>query len=90
MNSYICTTKLFFMTQKVTLLLKGDNVKFAKKIAKKKGKSMSKMIDDYLDLLQRIDKQFSREKLHPWVKEFGGIVNTGKNEDIKSIYNIAE
>jgi len=78
------------MTQKVTLLLKSSNIQFAKKSAKKKGKSMSKMMDEYLDLLQRIEKQFSKEKLHPFVKEFGGMVNTGKNEDIKSIYNISE
>lgn len=78
------------MTQKVTLLLKSNNISFAKKNAKEKGTSMSKMIDDYLDLLQRIDKQLSKEKLHPFVKEFGGLVNTGKNEDIKSIYNINE
>ncbi|MEO9021243.1 MAG: DUF6364 family protein [Ginsengibacter sp.] len=78
------------MTKKVTLLLNHDNLKFAKKIAKEKGKSMSKMVDDYFALLKRIDMQFSNEKLHPWVKEFGGMVNTGKNEDIRSIYNIDE
>ena len=78
------------MTQKVTLLLKSENISFAKEAAKRKGKSMSKMVDEYIDLLQRIDKQLSKEKLHPFVKEFGGIVNTGKNEDIKSIYNISE
>ncbi|HUZ60323.1 MAG TPA: DUF6364 family protein [Hanamia sp.] len=76
------------MTKKVTLLLKDDNLKFAKKVAKKKGTSMSKMVDDYFALLKRIDKQFSKEKLDPWVQKFGGIVDTGKNEDIKSIYNI--
>ena len=79
-----------FMTQKITLLLKEDNVKFAKKMAKKKGQSVSMIFDDYLDLLKRIDEQSSKEQLHPWVKEFGGMVNTGKNEDIKSIYNINE
>ena len=75
------------MTQKVTLLLKSNNIRFAKKNAKGKGKSMSKMIDEYLDLLQRIDKQLSKEKdLDPFVKEFGGMVSTGKNEDLKSPY----
>ena len=45
---------------------------------------MSKMIDDYLDLLQRIDKQLAKEELDPFVKEFGGMIHTGKNEDVKS------
>ena len=72
------------MTQKVTLLLKSNNVQFAKKNAKKKRTSMSKMIDDYLDLLQRIDKQLAKEELDPFVKEFGGMIHTGQNEDVKS------
>ncbi len=78
------------MKQKVTLLLKSTNVRFAKKKAKKKGSSMSKIVDDYFDLLQRIDKQLAAEDLDPFVKEYSGIVNTGKNEDIRSIYNISE
>lgn len=78
------------MTQKVTLLLKSKNVKFAKDTAKKKDKSMSKMVDDYLDLLQKIEKRLSEEELDPFLKEFAGIVNSGKNEDIRSIYNLDE
>ena len=74
------------MTQKVTLLLKSSNVQFAKKNAKRKGTSMSKMIDEYLDLLQRIDKKMSEEKLDPFVKRFGGMVSTGKNVDVKSLF----
>lgn len=74
------------MTQKVTLLLKSQNISFAKKSAKKSGTSMSKMIDEYLDLLQRIDKKISEEELDPFVKRFGGMVSTGKNVDIKSLF----
>ncbi len=44
---------------------------------------MSKMIDDYLDLLQRIDKQMAKEDLDPFVKKFGGMISTGKNVDVK-------
>jgi hypothetical protein len=74
------------MTQKVTLLLKSSNVKFAKQSAKQKGKSMSKMVDEYLDLLQRIDKKLGEEELDPFVKRFGGMVSTGKNVDVKSLF----
>lgn len=72
------------MTQKVTLLLKSDNINFAKKNAKRSGRSMSKMVDEYFDLLQRIDKKMSKAKSDPFIKEFGGMINTGKNEDIKA------
>ncbi len=74
------------MTQKVTLLLKSENVSFAKKNAKKKGTSMSKMIDGYLDVIKQIDKKMKNEKMDPFVKKFSGIVNTEKNEDKNSIF----
>jgi hypothetical protein len=71
------------MTQKVTLLLKEENIRFAKKSARVSGKSMSKMVDEYLDLLKRIDKKMKNEELGPFAKRFGGMVSTGKEEDIK-------
>ena len=40
------------------------------------------------DLLKNIEEELSKEELSPWLKEFGGIVNTGRNKNIKSIYNI--
>lgn len=70
------------MAQKVTLLFKEENVNFAKKEAKRRGTSMSKMLDEYLDLLKRIDKKMKSEKLHPYVKE-GGMISTGKNERVR-------
>ena len=79
-------TKIFLIKQRVTLNFKSTNARFLKKMVKEKKVSISKIVDEYLDLLQRIDKKLSKEKLDPWVKKFGGIVNTGKNEDIKSIY----
>lgn len=47
---------------------------------------MSKMMDEYLDLLQRIDKKMAKEELRPFVKKFGGMVSTGKNVDVKSLF----
>jgi hypothetical protein len=72
------------MTQKVTLLLKSENVKFAKKDAKERGTSMSKMFDIYTGIRKRMEKKMENEKLDPLVKKFGGMIRTGKNEDIKS------
>jgi Family of unknown function (DUF6364) len=74
------------MAQKITLSLKESNVKFAKKEAMRTKKSVSKIVDDYLDLLQRIDAVHKKGKLSPFVKRFGGMVDTGKNEDVKNIF----
>jgi len=71
------------MAQKVTLLFKEENVDFAKREAKRRGTSMSRMLDEYLDLLKRIDKKMKSEKLHPYVKEVSGMINTGKNERVR-------
>ena len=62
-----------------------SNIRKAKKIAAKRGTSVSKIVEDYIVLLDRIEQSLKKEKMHPFVKEFGGIVNTGKNEDVKSI-----
>ena len=73
------------MAQKITLSLKESNVRFAKKQAGKTKVSISKMIDEYLDLLQRIDTAYKKEKLSPFVKRFSGMVSTGKDENVKNI-----
>ena len=83
---YICTTNYFFMAQKITLSLKESNVKFVKNHALKTQKSVSKIVDDYLELLKKIDNAYKKEKLNPFVKEFGGMISTGKNETVNSIF----
>jgi hypothetical protein len=45
------------MKQRITLYLKPENILFAKKHAAQNNISVSKMIDDYLDLLQKIEKK---------------------------------
>ncbi len=74
------------MAQKITLSLKESNVKFAKKKASSSNTSVSKIFDEYLDLLQKIDVVYKKNKLTPFAKRFSGIVNTGKNEDLKNIF----
>jgi hypothetical protein len=73
------------MAQKITLSLKESNVKFAKRQAGKTKTSISKMVDEYLDLLQRIEAAYKKEKLTSFVKRFSGMVSTGKDENVKSI-----
>jgi hypothetical protein len=74
------------MSQRITLSLKQANIKFAKKQADRSNTSVSKMVDDYFDLLQRIEMTYRKEKPASFIKGFAGIVNTGKNEDTKSIF----
>ena len=74
------------MAQKITLSLKESNVKFAKSTAKKNSTSVSKIVDTQLELLKRIDDEFKNAKPDPWVKRFAGIINTGKNEDPKNMF----
>jgi len=74
------------MSQKITLSLNESNVKFAKRKAKTSKTSVSKIVDGQLDLLRRIEEALKKEKLHPWVKEFGGMIDTGKNEDPKNLF----
>ena len=73
------------MSNRITLMMNEANIKKAKKIAAKRGRSVSKIVEDYIILLDKIDQTLKTEELHPFVKKFGGIVNTGKNEDKKSI-----
>ncbi len=49
------------------------------KMKKKNEKSTAKILEKYPDLLEKIEEKMKSEKLHPWVKEFAGIINKGKD-----------
>ena len=68
------------MANRITLMMSEANIKKAKKIAAKRGSSVSKILEDYVVLLDKIEQRLKKEELSPFVKQFGGIVNTGKNE----------
>ncbi len=85
-NGIFVPPKELTMAQKITLSLKESNVKFIKNHASVNQKSVSKIVDDYLDLLKKIDAASKKEKLNPFVKEFSGMVSTGKNETRHSIF----
>jgi GR25 family glycosyltransferase involved in LPS biosynthesis len=73
------------MSNRITLLMSETNIRKAKKIAAKRGRSVSKIVEDYIVLLDKIEQRLKKDELHPFVKEFGGIVNTGKDETKKTI-----
>ena len=73
------------MSNRITLMMSETNIKKAKKIAAKRGSSVSKIVEEYIVLLDKIEQRLAKEDLSPFVKRFGGIVNTGKNETKQSI-----
>jgi GTP1/Obg family GTP-binding protein len=66
-------------------MMNENNIRKAKKIAAGRGTSVSKMLEDYIELLDKIEQRLKKEGLSPFVKRFGGMVNTGKTETKQSI-----
>ena len=51
------------------------------KMKGEKEKGTAIMLEKYPAILEKIEKKMKAEKLHPWVKEFAGISNIGKDEN---------
>ena len=73
------------MTQKVATTLKGKSRSRKNMMEAKKG--TDEILKKYPDLLEKIEEKMKNIELHPWVKKFGGIINTGKSEDKHSIFD---
>ncbi len=73
------------MASKITLLMSEANIKRAKKIAAERGSSVSKIVEDYIESLDLIERRLKQETPSTFVKKFAGIVNTGKTESKKTI-----
>ncbi len=73
------------MANRITLMMSEVNIKKAKKIAAKRGSSVSSILEDYVVLLDKIEQRLKKGDMNPFVKKFAGIVNTKKNETKKSI-----
>lgn len=71
------------MDTKLTLKLDNSIIEQAKRYAKKKNTSLSKLIESYLDLL--VNPKDSQE-VTPLVKSLSGVVNLPKNYDYKKNY----
>ena len=42
--------------------------------------------DEYNELLKKIDAYLETEELHPWVKEVSGMVSSGREETMETIF----
>jgi hypothetical protein len=72
-----------FMTAKLTITLKKDVMERAKYFARNSGRSLSALIEQYLDTLTQ---ESSDQKLSPKLKKLIGVVNLPTDFDEKKEY----
>jgi|TARA_B110000967_G_scaffold202729_1_gene242102 predicted metalloendopeptidase len=72
------------MDKKLTLSLKDTVIEQAKEYAKSNNTSVSKLIEAYLALLTKKNKE--KSEITPLVKELSGVLSANKNFDIKESY----
>jgi hypothetical protein len=76
------------MNTKLTLSIPKIEVDYAKKIAKKRGKSVSKMVEDYFAGLKRIEEE-SKSDADPLVSELAGVVSSGSDDILADLFGKA-
>ncbi len=72
------------MDTKLTIKLNEDVISRAKSYAKKRQTSLSKMIENYLDVVSKPDSEES--EITPLVKSLSGVLNLPENYDYKKDY----
>lgn len=75
------------MAQDIELLIKGDDVNEVETKVPAWRSAGFATEEEYNALMKKIDNYLQTEELHPWVKEFAGIVNTGKEESTETIFD---
>lgn len=73
------------MDTKLTLKLEQKIIERAKDYAKNHNTSLSKLIENYLQSLTKIDNE--KEKISPLVKSLSGIIDIPKNYNSKEDYS---
>lgn len=61
------------------------DVDYAKKIAKRRGKSVSKMVEDYFAGLKRMEEESKNEE-DPLVEELAGIISSGSSDIMAELF----
>jgi hypothetical protein len=72
------------MTTKLTLTIKENTIKKAKLYAKHTGRSLSKLIENYLETLT--EENINKSALSPKLQKIAGIVKLPEDFDEKVIY----
>ncbi len=73
------------MTTKLTLTVEESTIKKAKSYAKHTGRSLSELIENYLETL--VEQNNDKEQLSPKLKQLIGIVKLPENFDEKKELN---
>ena len=71
------------MNTKLTLTIEQEIIKRAKDYAKEKNRSLSDIIENYLKVLTKEEKQQREKKLNPVVSSLKGSFRMPKNMDYK-------
>ncbi|HET8802941.1 MAG TPA: DUF6364 family protein [Aequorivita sp.] len=71
------------MNTKLTLTIEQEVIQRAKKYAKDKNRSLSDIIENYLKILTKEEKDKELKKLNPVVKSLRGSFKMPKNMDYK-------
>jgi hypothetical protein len=61
------------------------DVEYAKKIAKRRGKSVSKMVADYFAGLKRMEEESKNEE-DPLIKELAGVISSGSSDIMAELF----
>jgi len=73
------------MNTKLTLSIPKKDVDYAKKIAKRRGKSVSKMVEDYFAGLKRMEEESKNEE-DPLVEELAGVISSGSSDIMAELF----
>jgi len=74
------------MNQKLTLKLNGRTIQKAKAAAKKRGQSLSKMVENYFESVTANYPSVREKEISPRVRALSGIVKVPKNFDPEKEY----
>ncbi len=73
------------MNTKLTLSIPKREVEYAKRIAKKRGKSVSKMVEDYFAGLKRMEEE-SKSHEDVLIKELAGVISSGSDDIMADLF----
>ncbi|MDQ6889933.1 MAG: DUF6364 family protein [Bacteroidota bacterium] len=68
------------MKSKLTVLVEEKNIRFAKRYAKEKNTSVSFLLNQFLEDLQRNSARKKNITDDKWVEKYAGIFNTGSSD----------
>lgn len=73
------------MNTKLTLSIPKKEVDYAKILAKKRGKSVSKMVEDYFAGLKKIEEE-SKNDDDQLIKELAGVISSGSGDIMADLF----